>query len=81
MSRFRSPWRRQRAGMRCLLKGADTVIARRQEEAWRFDDESLGIATSCSGDTPAGLVDGFSARGPSPLEANAWGVVGSCTRR
>ncbi|VTU31228.1 Nicotinamide nucleotide repair protein [Variovorax sp. PBS-H4] len=58
-----------------VLKGARTIIATPQGRAWRFDDGSLGLATSGSGDVLAGLMGGFAARGLPPEQAAAWAVV------
>lgn len=58
-----------------VLKGASTVIATPQQQAWRFEGGSLGLATSGSGDVLAGLMGGFAARGLAPEQAAAWGVV------
>lgn len=57
------------------LKGATTIVATPEAAAWRFDGGSPGLATSGSGDTLAGLVGGFAARGLSPLQATCWGVL------
>ena len=57
------------------LKGAETFIVQPGEGAWRFDGGTPGLATSGSGDTLAGLIGGLAARGLSPLQASAWGVL------
>ncbi|MDM0023636.1 NAD(P)H-hydrate dehydratase [Variovorax saccharolyticus] len=57
------------------LKGAVTHIAEADGAAWRFDGGGPGLATSGSGDTLAGLIGGFAARGLPPLQACAWGVL------
>src|SRR5689334_2322925 len=45
------------------LKGARTYIATADGPAYCFSDGSVGLATSGSGDTLAGLVAGLVARG------------------
>lgn len=57
------------------LKGAVTYLAQPDGTAWRFDGGTPGLATSGSGDTLAGLVGGLAARGATPLQAAAWGVL------
>lgn len=57
------------------LKGAVTFIAMADGSAWRFDGGGPGLATSGSGDSLAGLIGGFAARGLAPLQAAAWGVL------
>ncbi|MHB1225618.1 MAG: NAD(P)H-hydrate dehydratase, partial [Gemmatimonadaceae bacterium] len=54
------------------LKGARTVIAAPDGRALRYDGGSVGLATSGSGDTLAGIVVGLLARGAAPLTAAAW---------
>ena len=56
------------------LKGASTYIVSPQGEGWFFDDGNVGLATSGSGDTLAGIIVGLLARGAKPLEAAMWGV-------
>ena len=56
------------------LKGARTYIATADGPAYCFSDGSVGLATSGSGDTLAGLVAGLVARGARPLQAAAWAV-------
>lgn len=57
------------------LKGSTTFIALPTREAWCFSEGAPGLATSGSGDTLAGLVGGFAARGLAPVAAAAWGVT------
>ena len=45
------------------LKGATTYIVSPQGEAWFFDEGNVGLATSGSGDTLAGIIVGLLARG------------------
>lgn len=54
------------------LKGARTIIAAPDGRALRYDGGSVGLATSGSGDTLAGIVAGLLARGADPLAAAAW---------
>ena len=56
------------------LKGADTWIAAPAGALLRYDGGSVGLGTSGSGDTLAGIVTGLAARGAAPLTAAAWGV-------
>jgi ADP-dependent NAD(P)H-hydrate dehydratase len=57
-----------------VLKGADTVIADPSGEVFRYRGGSVGLATSGSGDTLAGILGGLLARGASPLQASVWAV-------
>ena len=56
------------------LKGACTYIAAPDGSAWTYSDGTVGLATSGSGDTLAGIVAGLLARGVVPLQAAQWGV-------
>ncbi|WP_262299421.1 NAD(P)H-hydrate dehydratase [Microvirga sesbaniae] len=56
------------------LKGPCTYIATPDGATWTYNDGNVGLATSGSGDTLAGIVAGLLARGVSPLEAAQWGV-------
>lgn len=56
------------------LKGPVTHIAEPGGAMLRYDRGRVGLATSGSGDTLAGLVAGLLARGAPPLVATAWGV-------
>jgi ADP-dependent NAD(P)H-hydrate dehydratase len=56
------------------LKGATTHVASPTGEIYRYDGGDIGLATSGSGDTLAGVVAGLIARGASPLQATVWGV-------
>lgn len=56
------------------LKGADTWIADPDGTLLQYDGGSVGLGTSGSGDTLAGIVTGLAARGAAPLTAAAWGV-------
>ncbi len=57
------------------LKGAETWIAAPDGQRWHYSNGSVGLATSGSGDTLAGIVAGLAARGAEPAQAAAWGVV------
>jgi hydroxyethylthiazole kinase-like uncharacterized protein yjeF len=57
-----------------VLKGPCTYIATPDGATWTYSDGNVGLATSGSGDTLAGIVAGLLARGVSPLEAAQWGV-------
>jgi NAD(P)H-hydrate repair Nnr-like enzyme with NAD(P)H-hydrate dehydratase domain len=57
------------------LKGAVTLIATPQGEAWRHEAGHPGLATSGSGDVLSGLIAGIAARGAGIAQACAWGVV------
>jgi hydroxyethylthiazole kinase-like uncharacterized protein yjeF len=57
-----------------VMKGACTRIVSPQGEAWTCDHGNVGLATSGSGDTLAGIIAGLLARGATPLAAAIWGV-------
>ena len=56
------------------LKGARTFIASPEGEIFCYDSGDVGLATSGSGDTLAGVVAGLVARGAKPLHAALWGI-------
>lgn len=56
------------------LKGPETWIAEHHGTCLHFDGGAVGLGTSGSGDTLAGIVVGLAARGALPLTAAAWGV-------
>lgn len=56
------------------LKGGDTYIAAPDGYLHHFDGGHVGLATSGSGDTLAGVIGGLAARGAPPLQAAVWGV-------
>ena len=62
-------------GATVLLKGATTWLATPAGELWCHQGGSVGLATSGSGDTLAGMVCGLVASGASPAQAAAWGCV------
>lgn len=57
-----------------VMKGGETTVVSPQGEAWHFTGGTVGLATSGSGDTLAGVVTGLLARGAEPLWAAVWGV-------
>jgi hydroxyethylthiazole kinase-like uncharacterized protein yjeF len=69
--------RRAAAELRCVvaLKGHETHVAAPDGEAFRYASGGVGLATSGSGDTLAGIVAGLAARGADPLRAALWGVA------
>ncbi len=56
------------------LKGGCTRIVAPDGSAWAYREGTVGLATSGSGDTLAGIVTGLLARGASPEQAAIWGV-------
>jgi hydroxyethylthiazole kinase-like uncharacterized protein yjeF len=61
-------------GATVALKGSETWIAEHRGQCLHFDGGAVGLGTSGSGDTLAGIVVGLAARGASPLTAATWGV-------
>jgi hydroxyethylthiazole kinase-like uncharacterized protein yjeF len=61
-------------GSVALIKGQYSFIAHPDGRAFRFKGGGVGLATSGSGDTLAGIVGGLAARGADPLTACLWGV-------
>jgi hydroxyethylthiazole kinase-like uncharacterized protein yjeF len=57
-----------------LIKGQYSHIVAPNGDSYRFEGGGVGLATSGSGDTLAGIVGGLSARGADPLTATLWGV-------
>ena len=57
-----------------VLKGSRTFIASPRGDSFCYDAGDVGLATSGSGDTLAGVVAGLIARGAKPLHASLWGV-------
>ncbi len=55
-------------------KGRNTFIAAPDGTAYQNKAGNVGLATSGSGDTLAGLVTGLAARGADPLHAAVWAV-------
>jgi ADP-dependent NAD(P)H-hydrate dehydratase len=56
------------------MKGGCTFVVSPRGEAWSCDQGNVGLATSGSGDTLAGVVAGLLARGAPPVQATLWGV-------
>ena len=61
-------------GVVVTLKGANTFIATPDGDLFCYEIGDVGLATSGSGDTLAGIVTGLVARGSDPLHAALWGV-------
>ena len=61
---------------RCVvvMKGARTHIVSPDGTAWLFGGGTIGLATSGSGDTLAGMIAGVLSRGADPVWAAIWGV-------
>lgn len=57
-----------------VLKGAESWIADPDGELLHYMGGSVGLGTSGSGDTLAGIVAGLAARGATPIAAAARGV-------
>lgn len=64
----------RRFGAVVAMKGADTFIAGPEGQGYVNRTGNVGLATSGSGDTLAGIIAGLAARGASPLQAAVWGV-------
>lgn len=64
----------RRTGSIVALKGSQTLIATPEGDLYRYGGGGVGLATSGSGDTLAGIVTGLAARGCDPLTAAIWGV-------
>jgi hydroxyethylthiazole kinase-like uncharacterized protein yjeF len=63
-----------RFGAVVVLKGAENSIATPDGRLYKYDGGNVGLATSGSGDTLAGIVAGLAARGAPPLHAVIWAV-------
>lgn len=57
-----------------VLKGAESWIVEPRGTLYRYTGGEVGLATSGSGDTLAGIIAGLAARGAGPTVAAAWGV-------
>lgn len=64
----------RRTGSIVALKSSQTLIATPDGALYRYGGGGVGLATSGSGDTLAGVVTGLAARGCDPLTAAIWGV-------
>ena len=56
------------------MKGSETFIATPEGRVFRNRHGCVGLATSGSGDTLAGIIAGLAARGASAEQATVWGV-------
>ena len=63
-----------RFGAVVVLKGAESWIAHPDGQLARYAQGTVGLATSGSGDTLAGIVAGLAARGAQPMLAASWAV-------
>ena len=63
-----------RFGAVVALKGPESWIAEPDGALYHYAGGSVGLATSGSGDTLAGIVAGLAARGTSPVRAAVWGA-------
>lgn len=63
-----------RLGAVVALKGPRTFVVSPGGDAFVYDRGRVGLATSGSGDSLAGIVAGLLARGADPLRAAAWAV-------
>lgn len=61
-------------GVTAVIKGEYSHIVSPEGQAFRYKGGGVGLATSGSGDTLAGIVGGLCARGADPLTAALWGV-------
>jgi ADP-dependent NAD(P)H-hydrate dehydratase len=61
-------------GATVVLKGAESWIAEPEGGLFRFTGGSVGLGTSGSGDTLAGIIAGLAASGASASTAAVWGV-------
>jgi hydroxyethylthiazole kinase-like uncharacterized protein yjeF len=57
-----------------LIKGEYSHVVAPDGRAVRYQGGGVGLATSGSGDTLAGIVGGLAARGTDPFSAVCWGV-------
>lgn len=61
-------------GAAVVSKGAPSYVVAPDGRSFQFPGGGVGLATSGSGDTLAGIVGGLAARGADPLTALLWGV-------
>lgn len=64
----------ERFGTVTVMKGGRTHVVAPDGRAWCYEVGHVGLATSGSGDTLAGLVVGLLARGAEPEAAALWSV-------
>jgi hydroxyethylthiazole kinase-like uncharacterized protein yjeF len=57
-----------------VLKSSESIIADPDGRVWRNRGGTIGLATSGSGDTLAGIIAGLAARGAGLAQAACWGV-------
>ena len=57
------------------LKGARTVICAPDGATWQHEGGNIGLGSSGSDDTLAGIIAGLAARGASLALATCWGVA------
>jgi hydroxyethylthiazole kinase-like uncharacterized protein yjeF len=63
-----------RFGAVVALKGSRTFVATPDGDLYRYESGDVGLATSGSGDTLAGVIAGLAARVADPLTATLWGI-------
>ncbi|MDP4024899.1 NAD(P)H-hydrate dehydratase [Methylobacterium sp. NEAU 140] len=63
-----------RFGTVTVMKGGRTHVVAPDGQAWCYEVGHVGLATSGSGDTLAGLIVGLLARGAAPEAAALWSV-------
>jgi hydroxyethylthiazole kinase-like uncharacterized protein yjeF len=56
------------------VKGAETLVVTPSGDAFAYREGNIGLATSGSGDTLAGIVAGLAARGADAAQAAVWAV-------
>jgi len=61
-------------GVVVAMKGGGTFVVAPDGREWHCGRGNVGLATSGSGDTLAGVIAGLVARGAEVAEATAWGV-------
>jgi hydroxyethylthiazole kinase-like uncharacterized protein yjeF len=61
-------------GVIVVMKGSETGIVAPDGTSWLYTGGGVGLATSGSGDTLAGIIVGLLARGAPPQAAALWGV-------
>ena len=73
----------ERFNVVAVMKGQHSYIVAPDGRAFRFSGGGVGLATSGSGDSLAGIVGGLAARGTDPLVAAIWGIYlhGAAGRR
>jgi hydroxyethylthiazole kinase-like uncharacterized protein yjeF len=64
----------RRFGAVVVLKGAETLVVEPSGSAHVYQQGRVGLATSGSGDTLAGVIAGLAARGANAVQAAVWGV-------